>query len=201
MSPLFDFELTPVASIAPWGPPEAPRLDWFALTHGRFRIAACGRTLLDDTYQVAAFARDLLATVRAAIAPLPPFVEQLARDWSALAALDAAAPDDYDAWRWLGERSPWFSYLASPPRLSFVRIGDAIRVADDCSLPLETFVAECRSLRDRLLAAMEPRLTSDTLRAQHAEWQREFDAYFAGEYEPDVPWSVAEAALRAISAS
>ncbi|MCX6608180.1 MAG: DUF5984 family protein [Acidobacteria bacterium] len=37
---LFEFELTPVDAVTPWGPPNAPELCWYALTDGRFWIQA-----------------------------------------------------------------------------------------------------------------------------------------------------------------
>jgi hypothetical protein len=45
-----------------------------------------------------------------------------------------------------------------------------------------------------------PQVVVDTiaLREQHRSWQTELAAYFC-EYEPDVPWEDAEAALRAIA--
>ena len=37
-APLFEFELTPVECVAPWGEPLAQSLSWFALTDGAFRM-------------------------------------------------------------------------------------------------------------------------------------------------------------------
>ena len=82
---------------------------------------------------------------------------------------------DYVAWRWLGERSPWMSYLVAFPRFAVLRVGVDVHVAWDNSevvieglkvwtaesgvlvLSVEAFLAECRSFADRLLASMGDR--------------------------------------------
>jgi hypothetical protein len=105
----FRFELAAIDSIAPWGGPSAPALSWFG----------------------ASFVRDLRSCVAPALAPLPVEVERLAADVHVLAELqsstkrsaDAMGTDDasdlyYTAWRWLGERSPWMSYLGPASSLS-----------------------------------------------------------------------------------
>lgn len=244
--PLFEFELRPVEEITPWGEGAGRNLSWFALTDGYFRVRAGGDTLFEYTdavvshfglprreanYQIAAFARDLLGSVAAGVAPLPADVERLASDWERLMELVRRFPEEAEAWRWLGERSPWTSYLAAAPRVQFVRMGDVVRIHWDnreCTidgLPAWTaqygvhamapdaFLAESRDFAARLLGAMEERIAgiehgvlrpqvpvdAASLRAQHETWRRELESYFR-DYEPDVPWGEAEAALRAIGA-
>jgi hypothetical protein len=141
------------------GKPDNPYLSWFALTWGDFWIdlgdvelfryapaalAAWGVTGEYADYQIASFVRDLRSCVAPALAPLPVEIERLAADVHALAELqsstrrsadamgtDAASKLYHVAWRWLGERSPWMSYLVQGPRFHFVRIGDEIEIGYD----------------------------------------------------------------------
>jgi hypothetical protein len=195
--PLFEFELAPVEDVAPWGEAENLSLSWFALTDGRFHLNAGSHVLFrytpailahwnggtrDAEYQVAALARDFLGTAAAAVAPLPNAVEQLARNWDELERLREACEsgDDADesdaAWRWLGERSPWTSYLVQSPRIVLVRIGDDVRIHWDnraCvvdgiqvweavkgfhAIAVEEFLRECRDFARRLVEAMDERI-------------------------------------------
>jgi hypothetical protein len=203
---LFEFELTPVEQVEPWGAPPTQSLSWFALTEGAFRMSVGSDFLFrytpevlahwgedpasrDATYQVAAFARDSLGSVAAATALMPELFERVASDRDLRGRLlrltnEFAARSDeheeraYQAWRWLGERSPWMSYLVARPQFAFVRVGDDVHVAWDNSdttidgikvwtadcgvltLPVHAFVAECRSFANCLLAAMEDRITA-----------------------------------------
>jgi Family of unknown function (DUF5984) len=256
---LFEFELRPVEQIEPWGTPPAQSLSWFALTEGTFCIPVGTDVLFrytpemlahwgedpasrNATYQVAAFVRDSVGSLAAGMAPMPELFEQIAgnrdlrRRLLRLTSEIAAQSDEhqeraYQAWRWLGERSPWMGYLAACPRFAFLRVGDDVHVAWDNSettidgikvwtadygvfaLPVDAFVAECRSFADRLLATMEDRLTAiasgearprvavgvGALLEQHRAWARELEGYF-GDYTPDIEWRYAESALRAIAA-
>jgi hypothetical protein len=195
---LFEFELASVEDILPWGEPGEQSLSWFALTDGRFRMVVgeqvlfrytdeilshWGKSERDDDYQVAAFAREVLGSVAAAIAPLPPRIERLASEWQLLMELrkptdDVRAVDDlwYEAWRWLGERSPCTSYLAACPTFQFVRVGAELRIHWDNReqridglpvwtaqqgvhvMPVEDFLDECNDLSRRLLSAMHERI-------------------------------------------
>lgn len=198
---LFEFELTPVENIPPWGETGSESLNWFALTTGVFRIPAgeqvlfrysdeilshWGETTRDADYVIAAFARDILGSVAPGAAPLPESIARLASDWDLLTRLrnqSAADQDDdaakdlyYTAWRWLGERSPWTSYLVASPDITFVRIGDDVhmhwdnreRLVDGVPvwtaphgvhvLPVESFLEESRDFVTRLLAAMDERI-------------------------------------------
>jgi len=204
---LYEFELLPVEQITPWGEPGNFSLSWFALTLGVFRMRAddqvlfrytdqirehWGGTFQDADYQLAAFVREMLGSVPSAMAPLPPLIERLASDWELLTLLvnssDGAQSDrSYSAWRWLGERSPWTSYLAEYPRLSFLRVGDQVRVCWDNTqrsvdgisvwtaqrgvhaMTVEDFLSESRSFASRLCDAMALRIDqieAGTARAQ-----------------------------------
>ena len=188
----------------------------------------------DVNYMIAAFARDVLESAAAGAAPLPERIERLASDWDLLARLrtesEAAEGDDaaedlyYTAWRWLGARSPRTWYLNPHPDIYFVRIGDDVRIHWDSEflvdgepvwaarhgvhvLPVGTFVEESRDFANRLLAAMDERITgieagtmrprsevNASLRQQHETWRAELESYFR-EYEPDMPWDETETAL------
>lgn len=211
---LFEFELTPVEEIAPWETSEGPSSSWFALTYGRFRMpvgdqilfeysdeimAHWGTSGRDAEYQIAAFARDMLGSVAAAKAPLPERVERLASHWDRLSELQLEADrgDEseearalaYAAWRWLGERSPWASYLVAEPRFQFVRVGEEVCIHWDNrhqkvdgrpvwtaqvgvhAMSVESFVHECRDFAERLLREMDDRIgaiEAGAVRAQTA---------------------------------
>lgn len=195
---LFEFDLARVETILPWGEPRNQSLSWFALTGGRFRMVVGEHTLFrytdeilshwgvserDADYQVAAIARDVLGSVAAAVAPLPPRIERLASDWPLLTQLskpfDEIQPVDdlwYEAWRWLGERSPSTSYLSARPKFQFVRVGTELRIHWDNreqmidGIPVWTarhgvhvisadaFLDESREFVGRLLSAMHERI-------------------------------------------
>ncbi len=196
---LFEFELASVEDIVPWGEPDNQSLSWFALTDGRFRMVVGEHTLYrytdeillhweqserDAEYQVAAFARDVLGSVAAAVAPLPPTIERLASDWQLLLELEkpfdeVGETDDLwsEAWRWLGERSPWTTYLVACPKFQFVRVGTELRIHWDNrkqvidGIPVwtarhgvhvmsaEAFLDESRDFVQRLLFAMHERIS------------------------------------------
>jgi hypothetical protein len=249
---VFEFELSPVESIEPWGEPGRQELHWFGLSLGTFRIDVGKDVLLRYTeeilshwgthvpyadYQIAAFARDVLGSVAAGAARLPTFFEQIAADPSLLQELrfsttraDLDRDIAYTASRWIGERSPWFSYLVGCPEFAFIRIKDEIHIDWDNRravvdgipvwtatqgthvLPVDSFRSECRSFAERLLESMDARISSiesgssrprvpvDTvsLRDQQRTWRDELASYFR-DYEPDVAWDRAEAAVRALA--
>lgn len=195
---LFEFELARVEDIPPWGEPGEQSLSWFGLTDGWFRmvvgdqvlfrytdeiLSLWGKSERDADYQIAAFAQDILGCVAAAVAPLPKRIERLASNWQLLVELrepiDGDLWDDdewYQAWRWLGERSPWTSYLLACPRFEFVRVGNELRIHWDTRderidgapvwtarqgtfvMSVEAFLEECRDFARRLLSAMEERI-------------------------------------------
>jgi hypothetical protein len=253
---LFEFELFPVESIAPWGEPERPQLSWFALSLGSLRIPLGQDVLLEYTpeirarwggippypdHQLAELARDVLGSVASGRAPLPSLFGRLVRDPELLHRVSDAtfrAEKDplqgqlaHPASRWLGERSPWLGYLTACPRFSFFRVDADVHIVWDNRdrlvegipvwtatrgvfvMPEPAFVAECRSFADRLLGGMKTRLERieagqarvhcpvdmAALREQHRIWEAELEAYLAEGHQPDVDWSTAEAALRAIA--
>ena len=214
---LFEFELARVEDIVPWGEPGDQSLSWFALTDGRFRVLVGDQVLFQYTeeilchwkvamreaeYQVAAFARDILGSVAAGVAKLPEDIERLAANWDLLTQLrkqsdadDSEQADDdlsYNAWRWLGERSPWTSYLVANPSFQFVRIGDELHIHWDNRerlidgipvwtahygvhvLPVGSFLDECRNFANRLLDTMDDRI--DEIETKAVRPQIEVDA-------------------------
>jgi hypothetical protein len=200
---VFEFELARVEDIVPWETSTGPSLSWFALTDGRFGMPVGDQVLFEYSdeivahwranvrnadYQVAAFAREMLASVAAGVARLPERVERLAAHWSRLSELkreserlddsEEAADLAYAAWRWLGERSPRASYLIASPNLQFVRVGEELRIHWDnrdrvvdgirvwtaqvgvYAMSVESFVQECRDFARRLLAEMDGRISA-----------------------------------------
>jgi hypothetical protein len=196
---VFEFELWDVANITPWGVPPKQSLSWFALTMGAFRMPVGNQVLFqyspsicahwgmasqDADYQVHAFARDMLIAFPHAITRLPPALESLAADWDSLRTAykkvgplwETAQNLMYLAWRWLGERSPWTSYLTMHPEITFLRVGDDVRICWDnrdrivdgipvwtatsgvYSLPVAEFEVECRDFVARLCDAMAKRI-------------------------------------------
>lgn len=198
---LFEFELARVEDMIPWETADGPSWSWFAWTDGRFRMPVGDQVLFEYTdeimahwgnlvrhadYQIAAFAREMLGSVTAGAACLPERVERLAADWNRLtelrrgAILEEAGEDAdeiaYTAWRWLGERSPWASYLVANPSFHFVRVGDEVRIHWDNRhllidgrsvwtaqvgvhvMLVEAFVNECRDFSSRLLREMDGRI-------------------------------------------
>ena len=251
---LFEFSLDDVASITPWGDGDKLSLSWFALTLGTFHMQVGEQTLfrytdaivahLDSTeihaeYQLASVARDMLGSYASGVAVLPRFFEDLAADRSLFENLSAPDNSDekidddvwYNAWRWVGERSPWTRYFVANPKLMFVRIGGNVHIRwdnrdrdiDDINvwtaeygehvLSVDDFEREHRDFANRLLAAMihriddieagrsKPQIAVDVpaLRAQHETWRLEFAANFRSD-TMDIPWPVAEAAIRSIAA-
>lgn len=202
---LFEFELSPVESILPWGEEPNLSLSWFALTDGIFRVNVGGNTLFryskeiarhwemkiqDENYQIAAFARDFLDSVAPAIAPIPDYLHPIAWNWDLLREVLIQSKEheaSYEAFRWLGERSPWVSYLTQHPEICFIRkendiiigwdnrhcIIDGLQVWESnfgtFVISVDDFLKECRSFVDLLLDEMHNRISlieSGELKAQ-----------------------------------
>jgi hypothetical protein len=197
---LFEFKLANVELIRPWRDSGKEHLSWFALTDGTFHMNVGNQVLFqysdellshwgeserDVGYQIASIARDILGSVNPICTRMPPFFEHLAGNWDLLTRLYEWAPakasrDDedviYNAWRWLGERSPWTSYFVAHPNVQFVRIGDEVfirwdnrgRIIEDKPawsahfgvfvLPFQQLLYEARSFADHLLQAMDERI-------------------------------------------
>ena len=192
--PLFEFELKPVKEIGPWENEGKEHLNWYALSDGSFRIRAGNQVLFrytedilrhwqanqqDVDYPIAQIARDILGSSGPASASLPDFFESIGSNWSCLSAFKKSSRDHedyYEAFRWLGERSPDTGYFAACPNVSFYRIKDDIVVAWDnrdkvvdgipvwraqtgsILLPVYDFKRECREFLMRFLGEMELRI-------------------------------------------
>jgi hypothetical protein len=197
---LLEFNLADVESIMPWGEPGNLTLSWFALTLGTFHMNVGDQVLFqyskemlsywgsnqqDVDYQIASIARDIFSCISSGTSQVPPFIERLASNSELLTQLYNFVPPNessideditYNAWRWLGERSPWTSYFVASPNFQFVRIGDDIHILWDNRdrqineisawstqygvfvLPLERFLSECQSFADLLLQKMNDRI-------------------------------------------
>lgn len=148
-------------------------------------------------YTVACFARDILDAVSATVSPIPVFFEKLIKDESlfdrlmkctsgnilvpsnVLNELEIQKPnpdfddDHYNAFRWHGERSIWLNYLTHSPNISFIRIGNEIKIRwnnhnnrheginvwtttqGSFIISVKEFIQECHSFSKRLLSEME----------------------------------------------
>lgn len=192
--PLFEFELTPTIEVAPWGEGDDKHLTWFALSLGTFRINT-GKQILfrytdeilehwslgerDADYQIASFARDVLGSYGSALSPLPKLFELEAENWESLCELHRAAVDHddyYEAFRWLGERSPDTGYLVACPNVSFYLVREKVVVGWDnrdrfvdgipvweaqfgtIELSIEEFKMEAQGFAARLLDQMRTRV-------------------------------------------
>lgn len=224
--PLFEFELTPNIEIAPWGEGDDKNLTWFALSLGKFRINTGKQTLFrytneildhwnleerDADYQIASFARDVLGSYGAALSPLPKLFEVEAENWENLCDLHRAAVDHdnyYEAFRWLGERSPDTGYLVSCPNVSFYLVGEKVVVGWDnrdrlvdgipfweaqfgtIELSIEEFKKESQGFASRLLDQMRTRIQNldggvekaviETSNADLLAQQSEWEREFSG---------------------
>lgn len=192
--PLFNFQLKPVAEIYPWGEGEDRYLNWFALSEGEFWIdvgnevlfrysdAICEHWKMSSVYpehQIVEILSDMLDSAQCAMAPLPDFFESPARDWSELSDFKhdmAEHSRHYDAFRWLGERSPATLYFVAFPNIAFYRVDDSIIIGWDNRhkkvdgisvwtadigsfiIPVDRFWEECHQFVSRLLSAMDDRL-------------------------------------------
>lgn len=137
----------------------------------------------------------------------------------------------YNAFRWLGERSIFLNYLKSCPDIWFVRVGNEVWIQWDnvdkkfegfdvwtaqrgtYSISVQAFLAECHSLSERLLSAMESRIESiengsartripletASLRNQLSVFKNEFEKSLSAKYQPDIDWEESEKAMRDIA--
>jgi hypothetical protein len=109
--------------------------------------------LVHADYQIAAIARDVLSAAQFGVESIPPVIGKLVEDWSSFCELRHRRPGDedgsrvpayavdrldrdphrlaYDAFRWLGARSPRLGYFVAEPSISFIRIGDRVRLGWD----------------------------------------------------------------------
>lgn len=194
MRHLFEFKLADVEEIIPWGDPPNLTLSWFALSDGTFRMNVGNDILFrysntflskwneakpNAEYQIAAFARDFLGSVAPAVNPLPDFLQSFTEDWTILRDILERSKEHeshYEAFRWLGERSPWTGYLNSCPEVTFIRRRDEILIGWDnrnCFIDeipvweaqfgtfimsVDDFLKECRSFANRLLDEMLTRI-------------------------------------------
>lgn len=90
---LFNFELTPVKNVVPWGQPNELSLSWFGLTDGRYWIEASGACLFEYSehvclagtgryceYQVVRLFEDILDMLPAILEAVPPALVEYISD-------------------------------------------------------------------------------------------------------------------------
>jgi Family of unknown function (DUF5984) len=204
---LFEFELAPPGTMG--------SDNWFNLSWGSFRINVGEQVLFryadgtDATYQLASFARDALSKVAGGVAPVPELIERMdRRELMRLYRVEVDEELHYTAFRWMGQRAPWMSYLSDRVHFYYLRIGDDLHIRWDNPpawaaregeyvLPVDVFLDECRGFADRLLSQMRERI-DDSMLQQHEIWRSELASYLRLEHEPDIPWDGTLAALREI---
>ncbi|HWS35959.1 MAG TPA: DUF5984 family protein, partial [Actinoplanes sp.] len=187
-APRFEFELRPVAEVAPWGG-EQPVLHWFGLTDGWFRISAGDEELLryhDETvrrgdlqrpypdYYVARLWEDLIVLRWVLTEPVPadlvPFVDGT---FARRELPDAEPGDEADAaFRLQGDLHLDLGYLTDPPALRCRQAGDGSvtlsrRITGDTfagppwwdvTVPAAEFFAAIEDFDRRFIAVMADRV-------------------------------------------
>lgn len=134
---MFEFELTPIELIPPWGEPPNLSLHWFGLTDGKYRIKVgddyllnysdeylehTGRSTSFVEYQVVRLWEDILEMLPAILEPVPEelhfLLEASAKDrneWYEKAA-DEDLPEE--AVYWLVDRELDCGYLTNAPQVT-----------------------------------------------------------------------------------
>lgn len=157
---LFNFELTPLELVQPWGEPGQHTLHWFGLTDGQYWIQAGPATLLEYSelaqthgaprycnYQVVRLYEDLMDLIPSVVEPVPAsLVPYLSGDQSS--AWDTA----FRAWRenrrggldeqrfwdvtdgattWIGKRTLDTGYLSPSAKIRLWSDGQHVHIAWD----------------------------------------------------------------------
>lgn len=175
---LFNFMLTPLADIEPWGPPGQRRLHWFGLTHGQYWIEAGGARLLEysDTvqrrhgisrycdYQVARLYEDVMALAPHVLDAVPADLVPVLADtgWqrspvSDMRWLDTAyLSPGADIVLWSDTSTVHIEWNNRDKRIEEAAAWSALQGCH--RMTRADFVAECRSFHARLMAAMSERV-------------------------------------------
>jgi len=157
---LFNFKLTPLASVHPWGQPGQYQLHWFGLTDGEYWIQAGPATLLEYSelarthgaprycsYQVARLYEDLRDMIPSVIEPVPaslaPYLsrnhsatwEATFRKWYEQAQGGLEEQQFWDiadaASTWIGKRTLDTGYLVPSAKIRLWCDGQFVHVAWD----------------------------------------------------------------------
>ncbi len=151
---LFNFRLTPIEEITPWGEPQSPNLHWFGLTLGEYWIDVGSDLLYESTeefilehggtrfvdYQVARLHEDLLYLLPHALEPVPTHLEHYVwgagldrwtECWNGWNPQDADlseqdADEIIDRVRWIRERDLDGGHLSAPPTIRFWTTSDGL---------------------------------------------------------------------------
>jgi Family of unknown function (DUF5984) len=146
---VFNFRLTPLEQVAPWGHPGDQRLHWFGLTDGEYWIRVGSDVLLEYSetaravlggsrycnYQVARLYEDIVEMLPYVLDPVPasllPYISGgSSATWMNAYTLWAAAQDPADkegqywevadaALTWIGQRNLDTAYLRSSVNIRF----------------------------------------------------------------------------------
>jgi hypothetical protein len=162
---LFNFELTPLQHIRPWGQPGQHRLHWFGLTDGQYWIEAGPVTLLEYSefartrgaprycsYQVVRLYEDLMDLIPSVVEPVPasltPYLhgdhsiawETTFRAWREMSPAQLNETQFWDitdaASTWIGRRTLDTSYLSPSSKIRLWFDGQLVHLAWDNTLKL-----------------------------------------------------------------
>lgn len=149
---MFEFDLTPVEQIQPWGESPNLSLHWFALTDGKYRIRVGDDYLLNysDTflgnannstsfveYQVVRLWEDIVEMLPAILEPVPERLHSLLvasaterNEWLEKAVEDLPEVGTY----WLCDRELDCGYLTNAPQITIWSTETDVIVGWDCEL-------------------------------------------------------------------
>jgi hypothetical protein len=157
---LFNFELTPLEHVHPWGEPGQHKLHWFGLTDGEYWIQAGSATLLEYSdiarahgaprycnYQVARLYEDLMDSIPSVVEPVPasltPYLwgdDSIGWDtkFSAWREISPGRLDKDQSWdvagaatNWIGQRTLDTGYLSPSAKIRLWFDGQQVYIAWD----------------------------------------------------------------------
>jgi hypothetical protein len=203
---LFNFRLTPLREVHPWGGPEKPTLHWYGLTYGEQWIEAGSDRLFEVSdeflgkfggtrhidYNLARLYEDILEMLPHVLEPVPDDLSQYLygaahSEWQSKKRLafsestdELSGDEEYeiDHTMWIGSRTLYCPQFTAPPQVRMWSTNDQLThiawEAGHCicegvrmwsansgtfSLTTTQFEREIDSFHERLMAAMDGRIT------------------------------------------
>ena len=162
---LFNFELTPLEQVQPWGEPGQHKLHWFGLTDGQYWIQAGPATLFEYSelaqtqgaprycnYRVVRLYEDLMDMIPSVVEPVPASLTaylsgDVARAWETTYLAWRENPpvglDEQRFWditdgagTWIGKRTLDTGYLSPSTKIRLWSDGQHVHIAWDNLLKL-----------------------------------------------------------------
>ncbi len=175
---MFEFELTPIELIQPWGEPPNLSLHWFGLTDGKYRIRVgddyllnysdeylghTGRSTSFVEYQVVRLWEDILEMLPAILEPVPEELHFLL-ETSALARSDWYEDEDFpeEYIFWVCDRELDCGYLTNAPQITIWSTENDVIVSWDCVLNTENGDPVWSATRDSFRMSRNHFLTAVT---------------------------------------